>query len=149
MSVKTGIRFVCVQDADLAKTNDTLANTDLTFSIAAGEKVKGRAILPVTLAGTASGAKFLVDAPAAPAVYQVEYKIINGNSGAVATTDIILAEAAFSNALANATTHFAEVDFYIENGTTEGDVTIQFAQLVTDASAATLLEGATLEVVRL
>lgn len=146
MSRRIGIPFTMLQDAVLSKTNDTLANTDLTIPIAAAQRVHFTAMLPVTLAGAASGAKFMVDAPAAPTIYQVAFQIINGSSATVAAADIILAEAAFSNALANAATHYCTIEGFIHNGATAGNITIQFAQLVTDAGAADLLAGATMRV---
>jgi hypothetical protein len=143
MSTVIGIPFAFRQTAALPITSSTvLVATSLVVPIAIGQTIYCRATLPMTLAGAASGAKFQVVTPAAPTTYQVQYKIFNGSTNVLATAGILLATAAFSNALANAANHFAEVDIFVTNGATAGSVTIQFAQLVSDASAATLLAGA-------
>jgi hypothetical protein len=126
----------------LPKTTDVLVNTDLIIPIAASQSFIGKAFLPITLAGAASGAKVQVTVPAGGTAYLLGYEIINGNSATVAAADVILASAAFSNALANATDHFIKFDLTVVNGATAGNITVQFAQLTTDAAAATLLAGA-------
>lgn len=137
-----GVYNIARQAAALAKTNNTLADTDLSIPIAANQSFSGRAFLPITLAGAASGAQVQVTVPAGGVTYILGYTIVNGASAAVAASDIIVASAAFSNALANADNHF--ISFYISvvNGTTAGNILVRFAQLVTDAAAATLLAGA-------
>lgn len=137
-----GIPQSAKQAAALAKTNNTLANTDLIIQIGASQSFIGKAFLPFTLAGAASGAQVQVTVPAGGVAYLLGYEIINGNSATVVAADIITASAAFSNALANATDHYISFDLTVVNGTTAGNITVQFAQLVTDAAAATLLAGA-------
>jgi len=133
------------QAAAFPKVTDVLANTDLVIAIAANQSFIGKAFLPFTLAGAASGAKVQVTVPAGGVTYLLGYNITNGNSATVVQSDIIAASAAFSNALANATDHFITFDLSITNGATAGNITVQFAQLVTDAAAATLLAGAWFE----
>lgn len=136
-----GIPNSVKQLAPLVKVNNTLANTELIIPIGASQSFIGRAFLAFTLAGAASGAQVQVTVPAAGTAYLLGYEIINGNSATVAAADIILASAAFSNALANATDHYIAFNLTVVNGTTAGNITVQFAQLVTDAAAATLLAG--------
>lgn len=140
-----GVFNIVRQTAALAKTNDVLADTELIIPIGANQSFSGEAFLPFTLAGAASGAKVQVTVPAAGVSYQLGYNIINGNSATVVQSDIIVASAAFSNALANAADHFISFQISVLNGATAGNITIQFAQLVTDAAAATLLAGAWLK----
>lgn len=130
------------QAAAFAKTNNTLANTELILPIAAGQSFSGDAFLPFTLAGAASGAAVQVTVPAAGTSYILGYNITNGSSATVVQSDVITASAAFSNALANAADHYISLQISIVNGANAGNITIQFAQLVTDAAAATLLAGA-------
>lgn len=137
-----GVSISAKQAAALAKTNNTLANSDLIIPIAASQSFIGRFFCPITLAGTASGAQIQITVPAGGVTYIVGYEIVNGNSATVAAADVITASAAISNALANATDHYMKGEISIVNGTTAGNITLQFAQLVTDAGAATLLAGA-------
>lgn len=137
-----GITLSAKQAAGLPKTNNTLANSDLIIPIGVSQSFIGRAFLPINCAGTASGAQIQVTVPAGGTAYLVGYKIINGNSATVVAADIITASAAISNALANATDHYIEFEITVINGATAGNITVQFAQLVTDAAAATLLSGA-------
>ncbi len=146
MSTKIGIPNVQQQAANLPITSSvTLVNTDLIVPIAINQSYKGRAVMPITLAGAASGAKWQVTVPAGGSVYQVGFQIYNGSTNALATAGILLASAAFSNALANAANHLCIVDIFVINGATAGNITIQFAQLVSDAGAATLLAGSTID----
>ena len=147
MSIFVGTPIFAYQVDDLAKTADTtLEDTDLVIPIAANERMHGYVRALVTLAGTASGAKFQLTVPAGGIVFENQYIITNGGTGAVAAADTQLASAAFSNALANADTHALLMHFEIENGATAGNVALQFAQLVSDAGAATFLLGATMMV---
>jgi len=137
---QVGINNSATQAANLPITSSVaLVNTDLIIPIGASQKFIGRALLGVTLAGAASGAKVQVTVPAGGTAYMLAYEIINGNSGTVVQANIITASAAFSNALANATNHYISFLISIVNGTTAGNITVQFAQLVSDAAAATLL----------
>lgn len=136
-----GVFNIIRQTTALAKTNNTLANTELILPIAASQSFSGEAFLAFTLAGAASGAQVQVTVPAGGTTYILGYNITNGNSATVVQSDVIVASAAFSNALANATDHYISFYLSVVNGATAGNITVQFAQLVTDAAAATLLVG--------
>jgi len=142
MSVVIGINNSAKQAAALAKVNNTLANSDLIIPIGASQSFIGRFYLPINLAGGASGAQVQITVTGGGTTYLVGYEICNGNSATIVQADQIVASAAFSNALANATDHFFSGFITIVNGATAGNITVQFAQLVTDAAAATLLAGA-------
>lgn len=149
MSLHFGQPAIALQTTAFAATNDNvLSDSELTVPIGTNQRMRGSIMCPVTLAGAASGAQWQITAPAGGSVYQVQYVIINGATNAVAQADIIIASAAFSNALANAATHVMMAEFEIHNGNTAGNVTLQFAQLVANAAAATMLAGATMRVVR-
>ncbi len=137
-----GVPRSAKQAADLSLDSDVLTNTDLIIPIAANQSFIGKAFLPITLLGAVSGAKVQVLVPAAGVSYLLGYEIINGNSATVVAADILLASAAFSNALGNVTDHYISFDLTVVNGATAGNITVQFAQLVTDADAAVLLAGA-------
>lgn len=148
MSIFIGISEIARQTAALPKVNNTLVATDLTIPIAANQRMTGTFFCPLSVAGAASGAQFQLVVPAGGTLYQLQYQILNGVTPAVAVTDIFLASAAFSNALANIGDHCASGIFSIANGATAGSITMQFAQLVTDAAAATLLAGAFMQVTK-
>lgn len=142
MSLILGNTVTAYQQAVTSKTNDTLANTNLTIPIGANQTMVGSIFAPTTVTGAASGAKYQLVVPAGGVLYQLQFEIINATTPATALIDMITASAAFSNALANINTHVMLANFTIVNGATAGSVTLQFAQLVTDAAAATLDVGA-------
>jgi hypothetical protein len=145
MSTFLGQPVGAKQDAILTVTGSTtLVNSGLSIPIAANQSIQGYARVPISVAGAASGAKFQLVVPAGGTIYQVEYIIVNGSTQAVAIADNLVASAAFSNALANIADHYMFMTFNIANGVTAGSVTLQFAQLVSDAAAANLLKGATM-----
>ena len=141
MSLHLGQTVLAYQNAVTSKVNDTLVDTNLTIPISANQRLAGDIFAVVGVTGAASGAKFQLTVPAGGTLYQVEYEIINAVTPALAVVDLITASAAFSNALANIGTHCMKARFTIVNGANAGDVTLQFAQLVTDAAAATLDVG--------
>ena len=148
MSIVLGQTVTAYQQAVTSKVNDTLVNTNLSIPIASSQRMKGTIFAPVSVTGAASGAKFQLVVPAGGTLYQLQYQIINAVTPATAVIDLITASAAFSNALANIGTHCMLANFTIVNGATAGDVVLQFAQLVTDAAAATLDVGAWMTVTK-
>jgi hypothetical protein len=138
-----GIRNAVNQAADLPKVNNTLLDTDLVIPISAGQLVTGTIKAWFTLAGAASGVQFELLSPAGVADYKLTWQINDTQTPAV-DTDVLLAQAAFSSALANAGNYYAEINFSILNGATAGNLTLQFAQKTTDAAAATLLKNSIL-----
>lgn len=147
MAVLIGIRNIVTQAANLVKVNDTLVDTDLVIPIAANQSFRGRFWGIFTLAGVASGVKFQLTVPAAGTLYQLIWKIYDTATPAV-IFDAQVASAAFSNALAAIDTYFVEGTFDVANGVNAGNVALQFAQLVTDAGAATFLAGASMEITK-
>lgn len=144
-----GVRTFARQTASLPVTSSTtLVNTDLTFNLAANAKVHVTYYVPVTLAGTASGLKFLVDAPASVVDYNSSC-VVFADDATLALVSVITSEAAQGVTLANAGNHIVQIDFDLFNGATAGTVTLQFAQNVSDAGAATVLKGAYAEIVKL
>jgi hypothetical protein len=141
MATLIGFRVMNIQASNLAKTNSTLADTDLVLPIAAGESMSGFFYAAFSLAGAASGAKFQLTVPAGGTLFQLSHKIFDPSTPAV-IFDIDTSSAPFSNALANINDYFVEGSFVVRNGVTAGNITLQFAQLVTDAAAATFLAGA-------
>ena len=148
MSLILGQSVVTYQQAVTSKVNNTLANTNLTIPIAANQTMVGQIFAPTTVTGAASGAQYQLIVPAGGVLYQLQYSIVNATTPAIAIIDVITASAAFNNALANINTHCMTAEFTIVNGATAGNVVLQFAQLVTDAAAATLDVGAWMRVTK-
>lgn len=133
--------------ADIVKTSSVaLQTTGLTSPIAAGQTQKIRAWIPVTV-GATGGLRLQVVVPAGGTLFNATIKLYNTVAPSL-TTAAQAASAAFTNALANAGTHWLEVEATIVNGATAGDVDIQMAQNTSDALSLTILRGATMEVIK-
>lgn len=142
-----GTRTILQQSADQVVTaSTTTVATELTTSIADGQNVHIRFFVPFTLAGTASGIKFLVNAPGSPTTYVSDVNIF-ADDATLGLVSVITAEAAQGVTLANAGNHVAIIDVTVEAGT-GGTVVLEFAQNVSDAGAVTILKGATAEIVK-
>lgn len=148
IGIRSIYRLAANQSVNNAGTGTTLVDiTGLQFSMAANKRVKFRAWLPCAVAGAASGLKFQVTGPAGLTSYTVSAYIGNGVTNANGLLSVITAQAAVSNALANIGNHICMLEGEMTLGATAGNLSIQFAQLVADAANATILAGATLEVV--
>lgn len=148
MATQTGIRQIIVVAADQAITASTTLATITGFSVAlaAGKSCKVRGWIPFTLAGTASGAKFQLVPPTTPTLFLMSWQLYNGAStGTLAAFADQTTSAAFSNALANAANHLLTFEAYV-TANTAGNLLLQFAQLVSDAGAITVLKGGTLDI---
>lgn len=129
----------------LFTSNATLATVGLTSPIAAGQTQKIRAWIPVTV-GATGGVRAQIVVPAGGALFNATIKLFNTVAPSI-TTAAQAASAAFTNALANAGTHWLEIEAYIVNGANAGDIDIQLAQNTSDALSLTVLRGGTMEVV--
>jgi len=125
--------------ANVVAANATLANTGLVIPIAANQRLTGTAILFITV-GATGGLRLSLTVPAGGSAYAADYTLVNNVASSVAGA-FQAAAAAFANAAANAGTHQVTVNFDIVNGSTAGNVVLQFAQNTTDALTATLLAG--------
>jgi hypothetical protein len=126
--------------------DDTLATVGLTSPIAAGETQHFRAWIPFTV-GATGGVRAQVVVPAAGTLFAVSIKLYNTVAPSL-TTAFQAASAAFTNAAANAGTHWLEIEGTIINGATAGNVDIQLAQNTTDALTLSVGNGATMQVVK-
>lgn len=139
-------------------SNATLASILLGNSVAAGDPANG---IPIAAnqrmkirywilfsVGATGGIRFQPVVPAGGTVFGASYKINNtvAPSQTIATA---VSSAVVTNALANAGTHWLELDVYVENGATAGTVDLQMAQNTVDVLTLTILAGCTAEVIRL
>jgi hypothetical protein len=148
MGTTVGVRQIITKDADQAITASTvlLAATNFSIPLAAGKSCKVKGWIPFALAGTASGAKFQLVPPTTPTYYLLSWKLFSGAStGTLAAFADQTTSAAFSNALASAANHLLEFDCFC-TANTAGSLILQFAQLVSDAGAITVLKGSVIDV---
>lgn len=134
-------------EADIVVTSSAaLVTTGLTSPIAANQKQQCRAWIPITV-GATGGVRLQVVVPAAGTVFELTGKLFN----TVAPSTTLFEQqtsAAFTNALANAGDHWLEVEFYIVNGATAGNIDIQMAQNTSDAASLTISRGGKLQIVK-
>jgi hypothetical protein len=131
-------------NANIVKANNALITTGLKSPIAINQRQKIRAWIPVTV-GATGGVRLQIVVPAGGTIFLATIVLHN----TVTPADVIasqVASAAFTNALANAGTHWLDVQATIINGATAGDVDIQMAQNTTDALTLTILRGGTMNV---
>ena len=142
-----GIRNYFRIGADIAVTSSAaLVTTGLTSPIAANQTQKIKAWIPITV-GATGGFRLQVVVPAGGAVF--ELTSVAYNTVAPGTTLVEQqASAVITNALANAGDHWIEVDAFIVNGATAGNVDIQMAQNTADALTLTISRGGSMDVVK-
>jgi len=144
-NVPLSVRLAADQVLSSANTGTTLQDTGLSFRIAANAKYAYRFAVPFTLAGTASGFKFNLVAPAGAtgATTAVIFNTVSNNlneAQATANYPVLV-----QGSLTSAATHLLQLTGVIENGATEGLVTLQAAQFVSDAGAITVLKNSSVE----
>lgn len=126
-------------------TTNTPAQSANGIPIAAGQTKKIRYWVKATV-GATGGLRAQVVVPAGGTIFSSSIRLNNtvAPSSTIATQQ---ASAAFTNALANAGTHWLEIEVEVVNGTTAGTVDLQMAQNTSDALTLTILRGATAEVI--
>lgn len=147
---KVGIRLtselgVTTPAAVAFTSNATLATVGLIVPIAANQLMKIRAWIPITV-GATGGVRSLVAAPTGATLSAVTTKLFNTVAPSL-TTSILTT--VFTNALANAGTHWLEIEAAIQNGATAGNVDLQIAQNTSDVLTLTVLRGGTMDIVKL
>lgn len=124
-------------------TNVVLATVGLISTLAAGMTKHVRAWIPITV-GATGGVRLQIVVPAGSTVFDASIRL-NNTVAPSATIATQLASAAFTNALANAGTHWLDVEFTVKNGVTAGNVDIQLAQNTSDALSLVVLQGGFME----
>lgn len=123
-----------------------LQSTGLTSPIAAGQTQHLRFWVPFSV-GATGGVRAQVVVPAGGTIFNATIKLFNVVAPSL-TTASQAASAVFTNAAANAGTHWLEVEVTVVNGATAGNVDLQMAQNTSDALSLTILRGGSLDVVR-
>lgn len=143
-----GIRTIFQIIANVLFTSNVVLGTlGLTSPIAAGQTQRVKAWIPFSV-GATGGIRFQVLVPAGGAIFNATYKIINTVTPLI-TPLAAAASAVVTNALANAGTHWLEIDVTVVNGATAGNIDIQMAQNTSDVLTLTVLRGGTMEIVKL
>lgn len=148
-AVVSGTRLIRAKSSDQNWTNDTLADiTDLTFAIAANQKVRIRGHVQVYPTGTTGSFKFGFNGPASPT--NMAISIFGYEDGSPSTLNAgtwhstyVSTAMAFTTATQNNHIFFEGV---FENGTNAGTFACRGAQSTTDASATTVMRGSHVEV---
>jgi hypothetical protein len=135
-----------VKSANTAFTSSAaLLTVGLSSPIAANQTQHLRWWVPITV-GATGGVRAQVVPPAGGTIFILGYMVVNTVAPSI-TPGAQTASAAFTSALANAGTHYLEIEATIVNGTTAGTVDLQMAQNTSDALTLTVLRGASLQAV--
>lgn len=141
-----GIRKFFGPAANVVVTNSVaLVSSGCISPIAAGEEQRIRFFVPFTV-GATGGIRAQLVVPAAGAAFVASILLVNTVAPSI-TSAIQTASAAFTNALANAGSHWLQIDAYIRNGANAGNVDLQIAQNSADALSLTILRGGYCEVI--
>lgn len=142
-----GIRNFFIKTANTVFTTDIVpATIGLASPIAANQTQRCRWWIPITV-GATGGVRAQIVVPAGGTIFIASIQLFNTVAPALVTATQA-ASAAFTNALANAGTHWLAIDATIVNGATAGDVDLQMAQNTSDALSLTVLRGGTVEVIK-
>lgn len=147
VGIKTAAKII---SAVVVTSNAVLASAGSFFGllappIAAGETKKIYWWVPFTV-GATGGIRLQVVVPAGGTLFNVTITL-NNTVAPLVTVAAQTASAAFTNALANAGTHWVAVEAEIVNGATAGTVDLQIAQNTSDVLSLTVLRGACAEVI--
>lgn len=141
-----GIRNFVGKAANTVITSSAaLITVGLSVAIAAGQRLKFTAWVPITV-GATGGVRAQVVIPAGGTSFINSILLVNTVAPSVVSA-AQTASAAFTNALANAGTHWLQIEGECTNGATAGTLDIQLAQNTSDALSLTVLAGASLDTV--
>jgi hypothetical protein len=148
MNTIPALRTAAIIAADVTFTSNVIpASVGLVSPIGTGQTQKLRYWIPVTV-GATGGLRAQVVVPAGGTIFEATIKLYNTVAPSL-TTAIQNASAAFTNALANAGSHWLEIEVVVVNGNTAGNVDLQMAQNTSDVLTLTVLRGGFVEVVKI
>lgn len=124
-----------------------LVSGGIASPIAANQRQLLKYFLPISV-GATGGVRIQIVVPAAGTAFIAGIKLVNTVAPSI-TPASQTASAAFTNALANAGTHWIEIDAVVTNGANAGNVDLQIAQNTSDVLTLTLLRGANVRVLSL
>lgn len=134
-------RFYAVAADVPIASSAVLQTVGLTAPIAANEKQFIRVWVQLSV-GATGGVRSLVAVPAGGTVLHVSTTLFNTVAPSVTPSPLTTV---FTNALANAGTHYLEIQATVQNGATAGNIDVQLAQNTSDALTLTVFNGSTLQ----
>lgn len=148
MNTIPALRTAAQITAAIAITSNVVpASVGLVSPIGANQVQKLRYWIPFTV-GATGGIRAQVVVPAGGTLFQATIKLFN-NVAPSLTTSMQTASAAFTNAVANAGDSWLEIEAYIVNGATAGNVDLQIAQNTSDVLTLTVKRGGFVEVTKM
>jgi hypothetical protein len=150
MSNLIGTRSSLIVPAGVTTISNTvLANvTNMVQAVAKNSQWSFRFLIPFSV-GATGGIKFQVLAPAAPTLFLLTWRLFQfGTPGTLLDTAVQTSSTAFSNAAAGAGTNYMEAFLQLINGSTAGNVALQFAQNSSVAATLTILQGGWCDVIQ-
>lgn len=145
-----GVGTTVYQKADQSVTSSVTAidSTNLTANVEANAVYDFELWVPFSLAGTASGYKFSLDAPVTPTNLLFDLRLFDGVTPALVRELFRTSFGGISGALAVIGTHLLTIKGMIETSDA-GHINLRFAQNTSDSSAITLKRGAFLKLARI
>lgn len=134
--------YAVLADVPIA-SSAALITVGLKSPIAANQRQKIRCWIPFTV-GATGGVRAQIVVPAGGSVFHASILLVNTAAPSV-TSAAQNSSAVFTNALANAGTHWLWIDAEITNGATAGAIDVQLAQNTSDALTLTVLTGGNMD----
>jgi hypothetical protein len=122
-----------------------LQDVGLNSEIAANQTQHIRAWVPIDV-GATGGVRAQLVVPSGGTLFNCTFKLFNTVAPGL-TTAAQTSSSIFTNALANAGTHWLEVEATVINGTASGTVSLEMAQNTSDILPLTILRGAVLQAI--
>ena len=144
-SAQEPITKVVLANQDVTSSTTLVDVSDLTIRIGKYERVNFKYNIFYTTAA-AGDIKYLIDTPASLTAYRVAQNGCDHAGAALAS--IITAEGSAIAITASGTDGCLQLTGTIENGATAGDIKFSFAQNTSDATAAKVLEGSSVQYYR-
>lgn len=146
------VEWNVVKKASSTVQNNTAAyvsDADLVFPAAASTKYTFRGVLFFDTSATADF-KFQLAGPASPTLLRFQHTVVIPGGSALSS---IAVDSAYSTSVAvtgaGTSGGYVQFDGILHNGTTAGEVALQWAQNTADASNTTVLAGSYLEWMRI
>ena len=144
-SAQEPITKVVTANQDVTSSTTLVDVSDLTLRVGKYERINFKYNIFYTTAATPDF-KYFIDTPASLTSYRVAQNGCDHAGAALAS--IITAEGSAIAITASGTDGCLQLSGTIENGATAGDIKFQFAQNTSDATAAKVLEGSSVQYYR-
>lgn len=140
-SLKSGTTAYKTANTARTSTTSPAADPHLTFAIGANETFYFRFIVYVTAASATPDIKGGINGPTSPANIRWQEKLYSNNNAIVGGAGASAYNTGFNFALNNTDFFHFEIEGTIENGSTAGSVSFDWAQDNSSSDATTVLRG--------